>query len=145
MKKYAVSLHLVLFVLFSVNLATAQNADFAFATVSIETSKVAHLTEHPAKSNVADVLSEISRYLDGKIEFPERYLEFYNSDVTVVATFSIAENGKLENISIEKGADKILGDIVVKELNKISDVSPVLENGTPVHKGFKIPVVFKIQ
>ncbi len=145
MKKYVVSLPLVLFVLFSLNIATAQNADFAFATPSIETSKVAYHAEYSVKSNVDDVLSEIREYLDGKIEFPEVYLDFYNSDVTVVASFSVAESGELENISIKKGSDKMLGNIVVNELNKLSTVSPVLENGVPVIKNFNIPVVFKVQ
>lgn len=81
--------------------------------------------------------------MDKNIEYPIALAEFYNSDVTVTASFIITENGELENITIQDHGNKTFGKQVEKQLKSMPKVAPVIENGKAVSKAIIIPVVFE--
>ncbi len=97
-----------------------------------------------AITNLNDVLKEVQNYLSNNVKAPE-ILGFYNTDVKVLTSFKITETGDIKNISISRKSDKALGKAVVKELNKLSKITPVKEDGVAVEKYISVPVVFEVE
>ncbi|HFA51608.1 MAG TPA: hypothetical protein ENJ95_21550 [Bacteroidetes bacterium] len=145
MKNFIKSISLLLAIFTITNIAAAQypgDGDLASANVYAQ-EKSAVFNAPIFVTNVNDVIMEVSNYLDKNIEYPIALAEFYNSDVTVTASFIITENGELENITIQDHGNKTFGKQVEKQLKSMPKVAPVIENGKAVSKAIIIPVVFE--
>ncbi len=137
-------LNLILVFAMTTVFAFSQSTDITYVDVTNSSKKVSPINKQPFHTNAKVVLNEISISLHENIAMPAICQEFYNDDVTVIAAFTVTQNGHLENIIVGNGEHKILEREIEKELNKLDRVSPVLENGMPVKRNFKLPVVFKI-
>ena len=123
--------------------AFSQNNDVAYTEVAVPAKSVLSKDIPVFSTNLNDVLKEVENYLDNNVKAPE-ILGFYNSDQVVLASFDITENGEIENISISRKSDKLLGEVVKKELDKLTKITPIKEDGKAVRKYVSVPVVFKV-
>ncbi|MDR3235160.1 MAG: energy transducer TonB [Prevotellaceae bacterium] len=88
--------------------------------------------------------SEILRWIDKNLEYPSAAKEMGLSG-RVIVKFEIGKDGKVRNVQILKGADKLLDDVVKKTIEKMPPWIPAKQSGRPVAVRYILPVVFHIE
>ncbi|MFO7657370.1 MAG: energy transducer TonB [Bacteroidales bacterium] len=88
-------------------------------------------------------LDDFVRYIQSTVIFPEEALRM-NIQGRVYASFVVNKYGKIEDIKILRGVDRLLDDEVIKALKASPGWTPGKQRGMPVSVSYTIPVVFRI-
>ena len=146
MKQFIKNSLLFSFSFFFAQLTIAQT-DFSNAVsfVDHDVKTSVQTTNNELLSNEQMVISQIIGQITDNFELPEEILEFYNSDVTVLASFEISKSGDLENIQIVEEKGDNLEAMVIQQLNRVKKVAPIISNGKVLNKRFFIPIIFQVK
>ena len=144
MKKIILNPSLTLsFIFITVFLFAQNNESLVFAEMKNPAKNGLVKNISVVSSNLNEVLDEVNSYLKNNVKTPE-IMGFYNTSMKVMVSFVVSEEGEIRDIVISEKSDKVLGSVVVKELNKLSKITPVIEDGKAVEKNINVPVIFKI-
>ena len=89
----------------------------------------------------------------GKTEYFRQFMQTFNiknysakdkSEISIVATFIVEEDGSLTNIKIIESNEPSLNREVVRVIKTIPKWRPPTENGVPVRSDFTLPIKIKI-
>ncbi len=89
----------------------------------------------------------------GKTEYFRQFMRKFNiknysdrnkSEISIVATFVVEEDGSLTNIKIIKSNEPRLNREVIRVIKSMPKWNPATENGIPVRSDFKLPVTIRI-
>ena len=89
----------------------------------------------------------------GKTEYFRQFMQTFNiknysakdkSEISIVATFIVEEDGSLTNIKIIESNEPSLNKEVVRVIKSMPKWKPATENGVPVRSDFKLPIKIKI-
>ena len=94
-------------------------------------------------TNEKEVLSDITQHIGNTIEDFSDLLSFYNADVEFTLSFHISKSGKIEQITSSDSCKSPIAAALVKELEDLGKVSPVLRDGIAIEREFRIPVRFQ--
>jgi periplasmic protein TonB len=89
-------------------------------------------------------LNEFHKYIQTRIKYPNEAVEL-GLEGRVYVDFVVDKNGKVTNVSILRGVDKILDDAVIIEVQASPLWTPGKQRGKPVNVAFSMPVIFKLQ
>lgn len=94
-------------------------------------------------TNEKEVLSAITQHIGNTIEDFSDLLSFYNTDVEFTLSFHISTSGKIEQITSSDSCKSPIAAALVKELEELGKVSPVVRDGVAIDRQFRIPVRFQ--
>ncbi|NRB46506.1 MAG: hypothetical protein HRU41_02455 [Saprospiraceae bacterium] len=102
-------------------------------------------TEKPnlSSTNEQEVLADITQHIGKTIEDFSDLLSFYNSDLEFTLSFNINKSGKIEQITSSDSCKSPIASALVKELEELGKVSPVVRDGVAIERQFRIPVRFQ--
>lgn len=89
----------------------------------------------------------------GKTEYFRQFMRGFNiknysandkSEIKIIATFIVEEDGSLTNIKIIESNEPSLNREVVRVIKSMPKWNPATENGVPVRSDFKLPIKIKI-
>ena len=89
----------------------------------------------------------------GKTEYFRQFMRGFNiknysandkSEIKIIATFIVEEDGSLTNIKIIESNEPTLNREVVRVIKSMPKWKPATENGVPVRSDFKLPIKIKI-
>lgn len=78
------------------------------------------------------------------IKYPETATDL-NLSGKVTIQFVVNKVGKVENIKVLRGVDKLLDDEAIRVINSSLDWTPGLIKGKKIRQVFTIPIMFKVQ
>ncbi len=96
-----------------------------------------------AVTNEKEVLSDITQHIGNTIDDFSDLLSFYNTDVEFTLSFHLSKSGKIEQITSSDSCKSPIAVALVKELEELGKVSPVLRDGVAIERQFRIPVRFQ--
>ncbi len=89
----------------------------------------------------------------GKMEYFRQFMQTFNiknysakdkSEISIVATFIVEEDGSLTNIKIIESNEPSLNREVVRAIKSMPKWKPATENGIPIRSDFKLPIKIRI-
>ena len=120
----------------------AQTENSVWASLGTNPREVSTITTTKV-SNEKEVLLQITEYLKKSLRIPVELSNYYNGSIKVTASFLISKNGTLENICVTENCKDPLISVVIHQLTKLAQVSPVVENGVAVSRSYFIPILLK--
>ncbi|WP_372792284.1 energy transducer TonB [Lutibacter sp.] len=84
---------------------------------------------------------ELAKYLTKNMKYP-RNSRNSSSRGKVIVCFSVENDGKIANVRIEKGVNKILNKEAKRVVENMPNWKPAFENGIAISSVLKIPIVF---
>ncbi|MBX2876787.1 MAG: energy transducer TonB [Saprospiraceae bacterium] len=94
-------------------------------------------------TNEQEVLSDITKHIGKTIDDFSDLLAFYNTDVEFVLSFQISKSGKIEQITSSGSCKSPIAAALVKDLEDLGKVRPVVRDGVAIERQFRIPVRFE--
>jgi len=117
------------------NTATSDCAEVNSIKVSELENKINSQAQFPGG------LKELAKYLTKNIKYP-RNSRTSSSRGKVIVCFTIEKDGKISNVQIVKGVNKILNKEAKRVVSNMPNWKPALENGIAVNTKLNIPIVF---
>ena len=86
-------------------------------------------------------VKELSKYLSKSIKYP-RNSRTSSSRGKVIVCFKVEKNGKISEVKIVKGANKVLNKEAKRVVANMPNWKPAFENGNAISTVLRIPIVF---
>lgn len=137
MKKYFIaSLLLSSCFIFSTNgiQAQASSQDSLAGTTAIPTP----IEDKP--NNEQEVLLSISQYLAEHLDDRPELRSYYNADIEFTISLHITEQGYIEQVTSSTPCKSPIASALIHELEKLEKVEPIVKNGIPVEREYRIPI-----
>ncbi len=108
----------------------------------VEKDEPTYFSEHKPKFGEND--GAIFKYLAENLEYPKMAIEnqIYG---TVHLKFVVGKNGKVRNIEVVRGVNKLLDEEAVRVVKQMPNWSPGLQNGKPVSVYYSLPIKFTLR
>ncbi len=106
------------------------------------------ISSTPSKAEVAvktidkEGISQISEFLRDRVSFPFESISYAN-EIRVRVQVSLDTEGKIIDRRIVESTNTTVGNRILKSLDQVDSVSPILVDGKPVSSTFQIPLIFK--
>jgi len=111
------------------------NVEFRTSELSSFATKINSQPQFPRGNK------ELAKYLSKNIRYPKNS-ENSSSRGQVIVCFKIEKDGKISNIEIVKGVNKILNKEAKRVIANMPNWKPALKNGMPISTLLKLPIVF---
>jgi len=111
------------------------NVEFRTSRSNSVTTKINSQPQFPGGSK------ELAKYLGKNIRYPKNS-ENSSSRGKVIVCFRIEKDGKISNIEIVKGVNKILNKEAKRVIANMPNWEPALKNGMPISTLLKLPILF---
>lgn len=95
---------------------------------------------NPSSTNEQEVLSDITKHIGQTMDNFSDLLSFYNTDVEFTLSFHLSKSGKIEQVTSSDSCKSPIAAALVKELEDLGKVSPVIRDGIAIERQFRIPV-----
>ena len=86
----------------------------------------------------------VFKYLRDNTKYPDM-AKVAGISGTVYLTFVIGKTGKIRNIEVKKGVNKLLNEEAIRVLRTMPDWSPGIQNGRPVSVICMLPIKFTLR
>ncbi len=137
------SISIILILIFFTLQINAQNI-----LASAEVKSGLTIAELPFPSEKTNSLPEfpggnkgLAKYLTNNMKYP-RNSRNSSSRGKIVVCFTVEKDGKIANVKIEKGVNKILNKEAKRVVENMPNWKPAFENGIAISTVLRIPIVF---
>ncbi|VAW21139.1 hypothetical protein MNBD_BACTEROID04-1097 [hydrothermal vent metagenome] len=111
------------------------NVEYRTSELSLVITKINSQPQFPGGNK------ELAKYLGKNIRYPENS-ENSSSRGKVIVCFKIEKDGRISNIEIVKGVNKILNKEAKRVIANMPNWEPAIKNGIPISTLLKLPIVF---
>ena len=108
---------------------------------SASTSKAE--TVAPKPSNEKEVIGSINQYIVEHLADVPEFLSYYNQDLKFTISFWIDEEGMIEEVKASGNCKNPIASALVAKVEKLEKVDPVVRDGMPVHRQYRIPILLE--
>ncbi len=88
-------------------------------------------------------ISGLRKFLAKNINYPKESQEI-GTQGTVYLKFVVSAKGKVEQVQVTRGVDKLLDDEAVRVVKLLPDFKPGMQGGRAVAVWYSVPIVFKL-
>lgn len=106
-------------------------------------STVKEVIVAPIVSNEKEVLASINEYIAEHLAEVPEFLSYYNQDLKFTISFWIDEEGMIEDVKASGNCKNPIASALVGKVKKLEKVDPVVQDGMPVHRQYRIPILLE--
>jgi len=141
MKKYSVAKTLLLACLAVPFTWIQAQSDHQPLLASAPTTKGEVVTSKA--SNEKEVIGSINQYIAEHLAEVPEFLSYYNQDLKFTISFWIDEEGMIENVKASGNCKNPIASALVAKVEKLEKVDPIVRDGMPVHRQYRIPILLE--
>lgn len=86
----------------------------------------------------------LMKFISKNVDYPEMSRQM-GVQGRVFVSFVVEKDGKVSNVSVARGVDKMLDESAIAVVKKIPPLKPAKQSGRPVRMSYTVPINFRLQ